>query len=196
DANPLDPKLGSLANNGGLTQTMLPLAGSPAINNGSNALVPGGVTTDQRGQTRVQNGTVDIGAVEVTSSTFSTPKVTLQPVSQSFTTMLNGAVMVSFSAAASGSPYPQIQWQSSTNGTTYTNLPYLEANQSVYTFQALPSQDGELIRAVFTNSQGSVTTTSAKLTIYTMPDVQISSFPSNVAVGAVASMSAIAHGNP
>src|SRR6185437_4416474 len=112
DANPLDPKLGSLANNGGLTQTMLPLAGSPAINNGSNALVPGGVTTDQRGQTRVQNGTVDIGAVEVTSSTFSTPKVTLQPVSQSFTTMLNGAVMVSFSAAASGSPYPQIQWQS------------------------------------------------------------------------------------
>ena len=64
-AHPLSAKLGSLANNGGPTQTLLPLAGSPAIDHGSNALIPSGVTLDQRGLTRIVNGTVDIGAVEV-----------------------------------------------------------------------------------------------------------------------------------
>ena len=40
------------------------LGGSPAINSGSNALVPAGVTTDQRGAPRIKDGTVDIGAFE------------------------------------------------------------------------------------------------------------------------------------
>jgi|GEM_PF-2219850 len=62
--------LGALANNGGPTQTMALLAGSPAIDAGSNALAmdAGGnaLTTDQRdtGFARVNNGTVDIGAFE------------------------------------------------------------------------------------------------------------------------------------
>ena len=43
-----DPLLGPLSSNGGPTQTMPLLAGSPAINSGSNALIPSGVTTDQR----------------------------------------------------------------------------------------------------------------------------------------------------
>jgi uncharacterized protein (DUF2141 family) len=64
-AHPLDPKLGPLASNGGPTLTMLPLAGSPAIDHGWNAVLPKGISTDQRGLTRIVNGTVDIGAVEV-----------------------------------------------------------------------------------------------------------------------------------
>ena len=60
----LDPKLGPLSNNGGPTQTMALLGGSPAINSGSNALVPEGVTIDQRGALRIKDGTVDIGAFE------------------------------------------------------------------------------------------------------------------------------------
>ena len=67
-----DPKLGPLANNGGPTQTMALLAGSPAINAGSNALAvdPSNngqpLTTDQRGVpfARIAGGTVDIGAYE------------------------------------------------------------------------------------------------------------------------------------
>lgn len=62
-----DPLLAPLANNGGTTLTHLPGEGSPARQIGSN---PGGASTDQRGQARLQNGFVDIGAVE---STFSTP---------------------------------------------------------------------------------------------------------------------------
>ena len=66
----VDPLLGPLADNGGPTQTMALLAGSPAIDKGDNTLVPIDpstglpVTTDQRGFTRVVNGSVDIGAFE------------------------------------------------------------------------------------------------------------------------------------
>jgi hypothetical protein len=57
------PNLGALADNGGYTQTMLPNAGSPAINTGDNAAanLP---ALDQRGTTRVKGAAVDVGAVE------------------------------------------------------------------------------------------------------------------------------------
>ncbi|MEH2042837.1 DUF4347 domain-containing protein [Nostoc sp.] len=75
-ANPIDPKLGLLQNNGGATFTQALLAKSPAIDAGNNSLVPSGVTTDQRGArfNRIFNGVVDIGAYEVQSP------ITLPPV--------------------------------------------------------------------------------------------------------------------
>ncbi len=63
---PREPAPGPLANNGGPTKTLAvsPFAGA-AYNEGSNALAAQyGLTTDQRGQPRVQNSTVDIGAYE------------------------------------------------------------------------------------------------------------------------------------
>jgi predicted outer membrane repeat protein len=62
-----NPGLGTLSNNGGPTQTIALLAGSPAIDHGSNSFVTSGAT-DQRGLARVVGGTVDIGAFEVQSS--------------------------------------------------------------------------------------------------------------------------------
>ena len=60
------PLLGPLANNGGPTQTHALLAGSPALDAGSNAIAnAAGLTTDQRGEARIEFGTVDIGAFEV-----------------------------------------------------------------------------------------------------------------------------------
>ena len=64
-ANPLNPKLSPLGNNGGPMPTIVPLAGSPAIDAGGNALIPAGITTDQRGLPRISGSAVDIGATEV-----------------------------------------------------------------------------------------------------------------------------------
>jgi hypothetical protein len=60
----VDPTFGPLGNNGGPTQTMALLSGSPAIDAGDpnqTGLPP----TDQRGLPRVVHGRVDIGAFEV-----------------------------------------------------------------------------------------------------------------------------------
>jgi hypothetical protein len=57
----LDPLVGPLTNNGGLTLTMALLPGSPAIDAGSPVGVP---PTDQRGVTRPYGPAVDIGAYE------------------------------------------------------------------------------------------------------------------------------------
>ena len=69
----VDPMLGALANNGGSTQTHLPLAGSPAIDSGDPTFV-GPPTTDQAGNPRIVNGTIDLGAVEVQAAAL-VPKV-------------------------------------------------------------------------------------------------------------------------
>jgi hypothetical protein len=63
----VDPMLGALADNGGTTQTHLPLAGSPLIDAADPAFAPP-PTTDQRGQPRVSGGRADMGAVEATAA--------------------------------------------------------------------------------------------------------------------------------
>ena len=56
---------------GGTTPTMLPMPTSTAINAGSNALIPAGITTDQRGFPRIFNHTVDIGTDELVTLTLT-----------------------------------------------------------------------------------------------------------------------------
>ncbi|MEH2025291.1 DUF4347 domain-containing protein [Nostoc sp.] len=65
-ANPIDPKLSPLQNNGGATFSNALIGDSPAINAGNNALISISITTDQRGAgfDRISEGTVDIGALE------------------------------------------------------------------------------------------------------------------------------------
>jgi hypothetical protein len=56
-----DPLLGPLQDNGGPTQTMALLPGSPAVDAGDNTAAP---AFDQRGLQRIVGGAVDIGAFE------------------------------------------------------------------------------------------------------------------------------------
>jgi hypothetical protein len=64
-----DPLLGPLQDNGGPTFTHALLLGSPAIDAGDNAGAP---ATDQRGITRPQGPSVDIGAYELIGGAIST----------------------------------------------------------------------------------------------------------------------------
>ncbi|MDO3722809.1 choice-of-anchor Q domain-containing protein [Marinobacter sp. chi1] len=59
----VDPGLGGLADNGGLTKTRFPMVDSPLLEAG-NPNIMGEPETDQRGSARVLNGVIDIGAVE------------------------------------------------------------------------------------------------------------------------------------
>jgi Bacterial Ig-like domain/FG-GAP-like repeat len=73
NASLLDAKLGALANNGGITGNHQLLAGSPALNVGSNPL---SLSTDQRGTgfSRVFGAAADMGSFEV--SPFGSPTAT------------------------------------------------------------------------------------------------------------------------
>ena len=83
-ASPLNAMLAPLGNNGGPTQTMALLPGSPAIAAGTSTGAP---TTDQRGYTR--NGAIDIGAyqyVPTVGTLASTTTLTTSAANSSYNT--------------------------------------------------------------------------------------------------------------
>jgi hypothetical protein len=67
DLTNINPLLGPLQDNGGVTFTHALLPGSPAIGTGSPDCPP--PATDQRGVTRPQGATCDIGAYELSAAT-------------------------------------------------------------------------------------------------------------------------------
>lgn len=101
-AAPVNPLLGALANNGGPTQTLALLFGSPAIDSGTCGGAP---AADQRGMARPQNGLCDIGAYErgVPASvtvTSGTPQST--PINTAFATALSAKVADALGTALDG----------------------------------------------------------------------------------------------
>ncbi len=93
------------------------------------------------------------------SDALAAPTVTTQPAPVS-TAAGNTAT---FTAAATGSPVPTIQWQSSPDNTTFTNI--TGATSGTYSFTTSLTSNNTYYRAVFTNSQGAVNSNSAKLTV-------------------------------
>ena len=107
----------------------------------------------------------------------SLPTVTTNPVNQSAAT---GAT-ATFTAAASGSPASTVQWQSSTDGTTWSNI--AGATSAKYSFTATLVASGTQYRAVFTNSVGTATTTAAVLSVNTPPAVTTNPSSQSVVAG-------------
>jgi hypothetical protein len=93
------------------------------------------------------------------------PSVTGNPVNQ---TVASGTT-VNFTAAATGTPAPTVQWQVSTTGTAgpFSNITgNATATSGTLTLTNVTfAQNGSAYQAVFTNIAGSCTTTAATLTV-------------------------------
>lgn len=104
-------------------------------------------------------GTATSNAATLTIDfTPTAPAITTQPTDQTVQDGQNAT----FTVAASGYPIPSVQWQVSSDGTTFTDI--FGATLMSYTFAASANQNGNEFRAVVTNSQGSATSNPAKLT--------------------------------
>src|SRR5437879_11051741 len=88
------------------------------------------------------------------------PTITTQPANQTVTT----GQTATFTAAATGSPTPTVQWQVSTDsGVTFSNVS--GATSTTLSFTTASLQNGYQYRAVLTNTAGPATTTAAALTV-------------------------------
>jgi uncharacterized repeat protein (TIGR01451 family) len=184
--------LGALGNNGGPTQTMLPLPGSPAINAGDPANLPpdsfdldGDSNTteplpvDQRGFARVVGTNFDLGAVETNyaiTATAGTPQSTT--VNTAFATALKATVTesgnaksgiaVTFTAPGSGArgtfPGPSTTAVVSTDGSGVATAPTFTANAIGGSYSVVASIGTGLPIAIFalTNNKLSQTITFAQ----------------------------------
>lgn len=74
---------------------------------------------------------------------------------------------VTFTALAEGRPVPTVQWQVSTDGATWIDIP--GANSTSYTFTPTVDDFGNLYRAVFSNNCTTVTSNSAELLVGCQP---------------------------
>ena len=92
--------------------------------------------------------------------TVGAPVITLNPNNQS----VASGNTATFTAAATGTPTPTVQWQVSTDGgVTWNDIRH--AKHTTYSFTANTGENGYEYQAVFTNTQGSATTTAATLTV-------------------------------
>jgi predicted outer membrane repeat protein len=150
DKSDADAKLGPLADNGGLTKTHKPLAGSPVLNAGDNGSID---LVDQRGKTRVQFGVVDIGAVEAVEPVISTQPVAPDALLEGGMFTLTVVAMNQDSAAPLA-----FQWRkggvaiAGATGATYTKT------------DALPDDSGSYDAQV-SNDGGTLTSKSVMVTV-------------------------------
>ena len=122
----------------------------------------------------------------------SPPKITQQPTSVS----AEVGHSASFTATASGTPTPTVQWERSTDGGA-TFSPISGANSTTYTIAATAvSENGYQFRAVFHNEAGEAVSKAATLTVLQIPEITEQPQSQFVKEGEFLDFSAAATGSP
>ena len=173
-----DPKLETLANNGGLIETMRLGDGSPAINNATNQYV----NVDARGVNRVIGSRADAGAYEW-GVFLTAPRILLQPVSEN---AIRGN-SVSFTVVAQGDPPLTYRWRKD-------NVVITNATGATYTIPRVTNSHAGSYDVEVSNNSGSVISDDAVLTV--LIPATITRHPTNLFLspGATASFSVAAEG--
>ena len=150
----LDPELGPLTNNGGPTETMALLPGSPAINAGSTANAPG---TDQRGLPRPAAGGTDIGRLyQVQSLVDHPPVASSQSLSTIEDAILSGQVSATdvdgnhlTYSVVTGPSHGTVALHS--DGSFWYTPPAFYSGTDGFTFEAFDGQDYSNVATVSIN---------------------------------------------
>ena len=150
--NVTDPKLGSLADNGGPTRTMLLLAGSPAINAGGDTCL----AADQRGFARPSGAHCDIGAVEM-----QLPAIAINPLS--WNAAVGSEVQFTVTVATNDVPLDSLTYQWRFNGTNFAG-----ATNTSFTVSGDQTKDAgtNQVQVVATNYLGAVASQVATLRVF------------------------------
>jgi hypothetical protein len=128
------------------------IAGTPAV--GTNGVYSVSLLAN--------NGVGTAASQSVALTTTSAPVITTSIQNQ---TVAPGAP-VTFTAAATSTPSPTVQWQRTDNSGTFANIS--GATSATYSFTAAATDAGHQYRAVFSNGVGTATTT-ATLTVQLAP---------------------------
>jgi hypothetical protein len=184
----VDPQLGPLQNNGGTTETMALLPGSPAVDAGDNTNAP---AYDQRGPgfPRIVGGTIDIGAFEVQSGS-ATQSISLTvasfPSSIVAGTWANVTVTVHYADGSTDTGYTGTVHFTSSDGQAGfpADYTFTAADAGVHTFTATLKTAGT---QSITASDASAGVSASEGGIVVSPaaakTLTVSGFPSPVTAG-------------
>ena len=179
-----------VSTNGGATFTSIAGANSPTLGIvGTTASLSG-----NEYQAVFMNASGSATTTPATLTVNTAPAITTNP--SNLTVAAGGPA--TFTAAASGTPTPTVQWQVSASGGPFTNVSGATAT-TLSIAVTTGAMNGNKYQAVFTNAAGSATTTAATLTVTggnTTP--AITTNPANVTVtaAATATFTAAASGSP
>ena len=147
------------------------------------------VLTNSGGSVTSNNVTLNVGAATVI------PSITTQPTNHTVT----AGQSVTFTAGANGTPTPTAQWQVSTDGgSTWNNVSGATSDSYVIT-TTIVGQNGNVYRAVYTNSAGSATTNAVTLLVNAStgaPTMTQQPVNQSVVTGNSATYTAAANGTP
>ena len=135
---------------------------SPAINTGSNALIPAVVTADITTGPRIIQAIVDMGAYE---NTYITPPTQSVTIGASQTTICAGTLVTFTATPANGGATPAYQWQ--VNG--------VNAGTNSNTFTTTTLVNGDIVTVIMTSSLVCIlptpSTTSNSITMTVNPNL-------------------------
>jgi hypothetical protein len=173
--------------------------------NKTETLVVNGTTTAMSGRKYEAVFTNAAGKVTTAAATLTVglkptaPTVTTQPHALTVTE----AEPASFTAAASGIPTPEVQWEVSTDGGAAWTPDTTDTGATTDTLTVTPTagvvgflQNGYEYRAVFHNASGTATSLAAALTVHFKPAVTVQPENKEAHTGETATFTAAAAGNP